>query len=41
MSSHADLAQRLFGDVPPDRLAVFAEVLDDTTHRFARLMEEA
>ena len=39
-TSHADLAQRLFGDVPTDRLAVFAEVLDETTQRFARLMEE-
>ena len=39
-SSHADLAQRLFGDVPADRLAVFTEVLDETTQRFARLMEE-
>ena len=40
-SSHADLAQRLFGDVPADRLAVFSEVLDETTERFARLMAEA
>ena len=39
-SSHADLAQRLFGDVPADRLAVFNEVLDETTQRFARLMAE-
>ena len=39
-SSHADLAQRLFGDVPADRLAVFSEVLDETTQRFARLMEQ-
>jgi DNA-binding MarR family transcriptional regulator len=39
-SSHVDLAQRLFDDVPPARLAVFAEVLDETTQRFARLMEE-
>ena len=39
-SSHADLAQRLFGDVPADRLAVFTEVLDETTQRFARLMKE-
>ncbi len=38
--SHVDLAQRLFGDVPVDRLAVFGEVLDETTQRFARLMEE-
>ena len=41
VSSHADLAQRLFGDVPADRLAVFSEVLDETTQRFARLMAEA
>lgn len=40
-SSHVDLAQRLFGDVPADRLAVFGEVLDETTQRSARLMEEA
>lgn len=40
-SSHQDLAQRLFGDVPADRLAIFGEVLDETTQRFARLMEEA
>jgi DNA-binding MarR family transcriptional regulator len=40
-ASHVDLAQRLFGDVPADRLAVFGEVLDETTQRFARLMEEA
>ena len=39
-SSHADLAHRLFGHVPADRLAVFADVLDETTQRFARLMEE-
>ena len=40
-SSHEDLAQRLFGDVPAERLATFGEVLDETTERFARLMEEA
>lgn len=39
VSSHADLAQRLFGDVPDERLAAFAEVLEETTNRFARLME--
>lgn len=39
--SHVDLAQRLFGDLPADRLAVFGEILDETTQRFARLMEEA
>ena len=38
--SHIDLAQRLFGGVPRDRLAVFGEVLDETTQRFARLMDE-
>lgn len=37
---HADLAHRLFGDVPPDRLTVFAEVLEETTARFSALMEE-
>ncbi len=40
VSSHADLAQQLFGDVPDDRLAAFAEVLEETTDRFARLMDE-
>lgn len=40
VSSHADLAQQLFGDVPDERLAAFAEVLEETTNRFARLMEE-
>ncbi len=40
VSSHTDLAQRLFGDVPAARLATFAEVLEETTHRFAQLMEE-
>jgi DNA-binding MarR family transcriptional regulator len=40
VDSHADLARQLFGDVPAARLAVFAEVLEETTHRFARLMEE-
>jgi DNA-binding MarR family transcriptional regulator len=38
--SHVDLAHRLFGDVPSDRLAVFSDVLAETTQRFARLMEE-
>lgn len=41
VDSHVDLAQRLFGDVVPERLAIFAEVLDDTTQRFAQLMEDA
>jgi DNA-binding MarR family transcriptional regulator len=41
LGSHADLAQRLFGDVPPDRLAAFVEVLEATTQRFAALMEDA
>ncbi|PKH42300.1 MarR family winged helix-turn-helix transcriptional regulator [Nocardioides alpinus] len=40
VSSHVALAQRLFGDVPTARLATFAEVLEETTHRFAQLMEE-
>lgn len=39
-TSHADLADRLFGDVPAERLASFGEVLDETTQRFARLMDE-
>lgn len=37
--SHADLAHRLFGDVPAARLAAFVEVLDETLARFARLMQ--
>ena len=41
ISSHADLAQRLFDDVPAERLAIFTEVLEETTLRFAQLMEEA
>ena len=40
MLALANRAQRLFGGVPRDRLAVFGEVLDETTQRFARLMEE-
>ncbi|MCF6378460.1 MarR family transcriptional regulator [Nocardioides KLBMP 9356] len=40
-ASHADLAAKLFGDVDPGRLAVFGDVLDETTQRFARLMEKA
>ena len=40
VTSHQDLARRLFGEVPADRLAVFTEVLDDTARRFARLLEE-
>ena len=39
VASHADLAQQLFGDVPADRLAIFVDVIDDTTRRFASLME--
>ena len=41
VGSHDDLAQRLFGDVPDARLDTFAAVLEETTDRFARLMEEA
>ena len=40
VGSHEDLAHRLFDDVPPERLATFADVLGSTTDRFARLMEE-
>lgn len=39
--SHRDLADRLFGDLPEHRLAAFAEVVDETLSRFARLMAEA
>ncbi len=38
--SHDDLARKLFGQVPPDRLAVFVAVLEETIATFARLMEE-
>ena len=41
VASHADLAVKLFGDVPPERLAIFVEVLDETTSRVARRMEQA
>jgi DNA-binding MarR family transcriptional regulator len=41
VASHADLARRLFGDVPADRLATFVEVLEETTARFAALMVDA
>ena len=41
MGSHDDLAERLFGDVADARLDTFAAVLEETTERFARLMEEA
>lgn len=39
VASHADLAARLFGDVPPARLATFDEVLSETVQRFAGLMD--
>jgi len=41
VTSHEDLARRLFGDVPPDALATFDEVLERTAQRFAALMEES
>ena len=41
VTSHEDLARRLFGDVAPDALATFDEVLEATTQRFAALMEES
>lgn len=40
VASHADLAQRLFSDVPAERLAVFVTTLDHTITTFARLMED-
>ena len=39
VASHADLAARLFGDVPPARLATFDEVLSATVQRFAGLVD--
>ena len=41
VASHADLAARLFGDVPPARQATFGEVLSATVERFAGLMDAA
>lgn len=38
-ASHTELATRLFGDVPPARLATFDGVLSSTVERFAQLME--
>jgi DNA-binding MarR family transcriptional regulator len=40
VASHDDLAQRLFGEVPAERLAAFVTTLDHTITTFARLMEE-
>ena len=41
VASHADLAARLFGDVPAARLATFDEVLSATVERFADLLDAA
>ena len=41
VESHEELAERLFGDVPPRRLAAFATTLDETIATFARLMQES
>jgi DNA-binding MarR family transcriptional regulator len=41
VASHTDLARRLFAGVPEDRLATFVAVLEETTERFAALMEDA
>lgn len=38
VAGHQELAQRLFGDVDGDRLAVFDDVLGATVDRFAALM---
>lgn len=40
VSSHADLAARLFGDLDADRITAFVETLDLTLARFATLVEE-
>ncbi len=40
VESHEDLAQQLFGDLTPRRLATFATTLDETIATFARLMQE-
>ncbi|MBD3916292.1 MarR family winged helix-turn-helix transcriptional regulator [Nocardioides hwasunensis] len=39
-ASHAELAARLFGDVPERRLATFDQVLAATVQRFADLVED-
>ena len=41
VASHADLAARLFRDVPAARLVTFDEVLSATVERFAGLMDAA
>ena len=38
--SHRDLAERLFGAVPDERLTAFVTTLDETIATFTRLMEE-
>lgn len=40
VESHEELAQQLFGAVPPPRLAAFVTTLDQTIDIFSRLMEE-
>ena len=39
-AGHAELAEQLFGEMSPRRLAAFTRALDETIDRFARLMEE-
>jgi DNA-binding MarR family transcriptional regulator len=41
VESHEGLAEQLFGDVPPRRLATFATTLDETIATFTRLMGES
>ena len=40
VESHEELAQQLFGAVPPRRLAAFVTTLDQTIDIFSRLAEE-
>ena len=40
IEGHEQLARQLFGQVPAERLAVFAATLDETIATFARLMAE-
>lgn len=40
-SRHDDLADQLFGKVPPRRLTAFVATLDETVATFTRLTEEA
>ena len=38
--AHGDLAARLFGEIPPDQLATFTAIVDQTIATFARLTRQ-